>query len=54
MKSAGLKELSLGYNLDLDETPGEWEGQPYDAVQRNIVINHLALVLEAGPVSRHG
>ena len=47
MKSAGLKELSLGYNLDLDETPGEWEGQPYDAVQRNIVINHLALVLEA-------
>ena len=47
MKSAGLKELSLGYNLDLDETPGEWNGQPYDAVQRNIVINHLALVLEA-------
>lgn len=47
MKSAGLKELSLGYNLDLDETPGEWEGQPYDAIQRNIVINHLALVLEA-------
>ena len=47
MKLAGLKELSLGYNLDLDETPGEWEGQPYDAIQRNIVINHLALVLEA-------
>lgn len=47
MKLAGLKELSLGYNLDLDETPGEWNGQPYDAVQRNIVINHLALVFEA-------
>jgi len=47
MKSAGLKELSLGYNLDLDETPGVWEGQPYDAIQRNIVINHLALVLNA-------
>lgn len=47
MKSAGLKELSLGYNLDLDETPGVWEGQPYDAIQRNIVVNHLALVLEA-------
>lgn len=47
MKSAGLKELSLGYNLDLDETPGIWDGQPYDAVQRNISINHLALVLEA-------
>lgn len=47
MKECGLKELSLGYNLDLDETPGEWEGQPYDAIQRNIRINHLALVREA-------
>ena len=47
MKSAGLKELSLGYNLDLDETPGVWNGQRYDAIQRNIRINHLALVREA-------
>lgn len=47
MKRCGLKELSLGYNLDLDETPGVWNGQPYDAVQRNIRINHLALVREA-------
>lgn len=47
MKRAGLKELSLGYNLDLDETPGVWNGQPYDAIQRNIRINHLALVFEA-------
>ena len=47
MKNCGVKELSLGYDLDLDETPGEWEGQPYDAVQRNISINHLALVKDA-------
>lgn len=47
MKDAGYKELSLGYNLDLDETPGEWHGQHYDAVQKNIRINHLALVREA-------
>lgn len=47
LKRSGLKELSLGYNLDLDETPGEWNGQHYDAIQRNIIINHLALVLEA-------
>ncbi|MCI9600527.1 MAG: DUF2213 domain-containing protein [Lachnospiraceae bacterium] len=26
MKSSGLKELSLGYNLDLIEEPGEWNG----------------------------
>lgn len=47
MKASGLKELSLGYNLDLDETPGSWNGQHYDAIQRNIRINHLALVREA-------
>ena len=47
MKQSGLKELSLGYNLDLDETPGTWNGEHYDAIQRNIRINHLALVREA-------
>ena len=47
MKRSGLRELSLGYSLDLDETPGVWNGQPYDAIQRNIRINHLALVDKA-------
>jgi hypothetical protein len=47
MKECGLKELSLGYNLTLDETPGVWNGQKYDAIQRDIRINHLALVREA-------
>ena len=47
MQKCGLKELSLGYNLDLIEEPGVWNGQPYDAIQTNIVINHLALVASA-------
>ena len=47
MKESGLKELSLGYNLELDETPGVWSGEHYDAIQRNIRVNHLALVREA-------
>lgn len=47
MKESGLKELSLGYNLDLDETEGEYNGEHYDCIQRNIRINHLALVAEA-------
>lgn len=47
MKQSGLRELSLGYNLDLDETPGEWNGHHYDAIQRNIRVNHLALVAAA-------
>lgn len=39
-----LKELSCGYQVDLDMTPGTWEGQPYDAIQRNIRGNHVALL----------
>jgi hypothetical protein len=50
----GFRELSLGYSLDLDKTPGIWRGQPYDCIQRNIRINHLALVesARAGDKSR--
>lgn len=47
LKSTGLRELSLGYDLDLEEKPGTYDGQKYDARQRNIRINHLALVDEA-------
>lgn len=38
------RELSLGYSLELDETPGEYNGIRYDAVQRKLRVNHLALV----------
>lgn len=39
------RELSCGYNLDLEETPGVTpEGQPYDAIQRHIRYNHVAVV----------
>lgn len=38
------KELSLGYSLELDETPGEVDGKRYDAVQRKLRVNHLAVV----------
>lgn len=47
MQECGLRELSLGYNLDLIEEAGEWNGEHYDAIQTNIVINHLALVANA-------
>lgn len=39
-----LKELSAGYTCSLDETPGEWNGQRYDAVQKEIRYNHVALL----------
>lgn len=53
--TGGLKsEISLGYTCVLDETPGEWNGRPYDAIQRNIRYNHLSLVNKArgGPDCR--
>ncbi len=47
VKKIPYRELSLGYNLDLIEEPGEWNGEPYDAIQTNIRINHLAIVESA-------
>lgn len=39
------RELSCGYTLDVDETPGTTpDGQHYDAIQRNIRYNHVAVV----------
>ena len=42
--NGGKRELSLGYKVDIEDTPGVWNGQEYDAIQRNIRINHLAIV----------
>ena len=47
LKRCGLRELSLGYSQNPEETPGVYEGQAYDSIQRDIEINHLALVGEA-------
>lgn len=39
-----LAEISMGYSVDLDETPGRTDaGEDYDAVQTNIRGNHAAL-----------
>ncbi len=40
----GKKELSMGYTCTYDLTPGDWDGQHYDVVQRNLRGNHVALV----------
>lgn len=42
--SNGKKELSLGYLCDYELTKGVWNGQRYDAIQKNIRGNHVALV----------
>jgi len=43
---AGKRELSAGYRCIYDMTAGVWNGLRYDAVQRQIRGNHLALVTE--------
>jgi hypothetical protein len=44
----GTRELSAGYTCNLDLTDGVTpDGEAYDAVQRNIRVNHLAIVPRA-------
>ena len=43
---AGKKELSLGYQCRIEWTPGHFDGQRYDCIQRDLRANHLALVTE--------
>lgn len=51
---AGKKELSIGFACDEDNTPGVYQGQAFDTAQRNIRINHVAIVDvgRAGPSVR--
>lgn len=51
----GKRELSAGYDCVLDWTPGVApDGQRYEARQRAIKVNHVAIVTagRAGPVAR--
>jgi 8-oxo-dGTP pyrophosphatase MutT (NUDIX family) len=41
------RELSASYRYNADMTPGNYEGQPFDGVMRDLVFNHVAQV-EAG------
>ena len=54
IEQGGLREVSCGYECELEEAPGEFDGQAYDVIQRNIKYNHLAVVDKgrAGPQVR--
>lgn len=41
---AGNKELSCGYECEIEMKSGVWQGQRYDCIQRGINYNHLAIV----------
>lgn len=55
LEGGTAREISCGYNCDLEEKPGVTEdGDRYDAIQRNIRGNHVAIVQKgrAGPEAR--
>jgi uncharacterized protein len=43
IESGQRKEISLGYSCRLEPTSGTHNGETYDAIQRDIVINHVAI-----------
>lgn len=47
IRSKTKTQLSLGYSCELDFTPGVYKGENYDAIQRNIRVNHGSLVERA-------
>lgn len=50
----GTVELSAGYMADVEDEAGEFEGEVYDSVQRDIRGNHVAVVdrARAGSMAR--
>ena len=44
IESGKQVELSCGYDLDLIEESGSYNGEHYDAIQTNIKYNHVASV----------
>lgn len=51
IESERLNQLSAGYAYTADMTGGEWKGEHYDGVMRNIHGNHVALV-ERGRIGK--
>ncbi len=43
IESGARKEISLGYKCRLEPTPGSINGESYDSVQRDIIVNHVAI-----------
>lgn|SRR5574338_13828 len=41
-----LVEISMGYDCEVELRSGVYDGQPYDAIQRNIRYNHIGLLPE--------
>jgi hypothetical protein len=54
MERGDARQVSLGYTCELEWKSGEYEGEKYDCIQRDILGNHVAVVesARAGPGAR--
>ena len=43
INSGDKQEVSIGFSCDLDRTSGELDGKKYDAIQKDIYIDHTAV-----------
>ncbi len=50
VKSGARRDVSVGFTYDTEEQPGEWNGEKYDFIQRNLLINHVAVGVPVGRV----
>lgn len=48
IKDASLRDVSIGFTQEKDFTSGEWNGTPYDYIQRDIFLQHVAAPIELG------
>lgn len=44
IENGRLHDISCGYRCKLEYTPGVWNGERYDAIQRDIRYNHVAVL----------
>jgi len=51
VRQGNLKDVSIGFYYQPDFTPGTWNGQGYDYVMRDIVIDHVAAGVAKGRCS---
>lgn len=48
MKNGVKRDVSIGFFFLKDETPGKWNGDDYDYIQRNLFHDHTAAAIDNG------
>ena len=48
VKSGKRRDVSVGFTHDTVDRKGEWQGEQYDYIQENLLINHVAVGVPVG------